>query len=110
MTVRDLMVFAIVFASFPFCFTRPYYGLLVFSWLGYMRAQDLAWGAARSFRFSFWVAILMLVGWVFFERRPFMRRDVRNYLMIVLAIWIFFSVMAKTLAGTIFFMAPVMAK
>ena len=30
MTIRDLLVFAIVFGSYPFCFTRPYYGLLVF--------------------------------------------------------------------------------
>src|SRR5262249_31167070 len=61
-------------------------------------------------RFSFWVAILMLVGWVFFERRPFMRRDKRCYLLICLAVWILLSILAKTVAGTIFFLAPVMGK
>jgi probable O-glycosylation ligase (exosortase A-associated) len=75
-----------------------------------MRAQDLAWGAARSFRFSFWVAILMLVGWVFYERRPFMRRDIRCYLLIMLAVWVFLSIMAKTVADTIYYLAPVMQK
>ncbi|MFO0981203.1 MAG: putative O-glycosylation ligase, exosortase A system-associated [Planctomycetota bacterium] len=110
MTVRDILVFAFVFGSFPFCFTRPYYGLLIFSWLGYMRAQDLAWGVARYFRFSFYVAILMLFGWLFYERRPFMRRDGRCYLLMVLAAWVFLSILAKRVDGTIYYTAPVMKK
>ncbi|MEW6742911.1 MAG: putative O-glycosylation ligase, exosortase A system-associated [Planctomycetota bacterium] len=110
MLLRDLFVFSVVFGSLPFCFTRPYYGLLVFSWLGYMRAQDLAWGPARYFRFSFYVAILMFAGWLFFEKRPFMRKDKRTLLLIALMVWIYISILLNSADGTIYFLAPVLKR
>lgn len=89
--MRDLIIFAIVFGVLPFAFVRPYYGLLLFSWLAYMRAPDLAWGPARSFRFSMIVAAVMYAGWLLFDRRPFMRANRRNLFMILLALCVTIS-------------------
>lgn len=83
--MRDVIVFAVVFAALPFALLRPYYGLLLFTWLAYMRAPDLAWGPARSFRFSLIVGCVMFLGWFLFDRRPFLLRDRRNGYMIGLA-------------------------
>ena len=62
--MRDLIVFGIVVLSLPLAFRRPFIGLLVFSWLAYMRPQDLCWGFARYMRLSFYVGLTMIAGWV----------------------------------------------
>lgn len=85
--MRDLLVMAIVLLSLPLTLRRPFVGLLVFSWLAYMRPQDLCWGFARNLRLSLFVALLMILGWFIHEqgRRPFARWDVRTRAMTLLA-------------------------
>lgn len=91
--MRDLLVFLVVMLSMPMSFQRPFIGLLVFSWLAYMRPQDLCWGFARNMRLSFYVGLAMVVGWWAFERgrRPFTVWDVRTRLMVVLTVLVALS-------------------
>lgn len=86
--MRDLVVFLVVLLTLPASFRRPFVGLLVFSWLAYMRPQDLCWGFARSMRLSFFVGLTMVVGWWANERGrvPFARWDVRSKAMLLLAV------------------------
>ncbi len=74
--MRDIIIVALTLAAVPFAFRRPFFGLMVFSWLAYMRPQNLCWGFARGTRLSFYLGLTMVFGWVFFEfgRRPFFRR------------------------------------
>jgi probable O-glycosylation ligase (exosortase A-associated) len=98
--MRDLVVFGLVMASLPFAFRRPFIGLLVFSWLAYMRPQDLCWGFARNMRLSFFVGVTMVIGWIAHENglRPFWRKDIRTMLMMVLMVLVTISLtMARTL-------------
>jgi putative inorganic carbon (HCO3(-)) transporter len=60
--MRDLIIFAGVLGMLPFCFTRPFFGLLVWSWLGYMNPHKLAWGLAFDFPFVQLAALFTLVG------------------------------------------------
>jgi probable O-glycosylation ligase (exosortase A-associated) len=78
--MRDLIVFGMVLLALPICFRRPYIGLLVFTWLAYMRPQDLCWGFARTMRFSFYVGVTMIAGYLAYEsgRRRFYRPDART--------------------------------
>ena len=84
--MRDLVVFAVVLLTLPASFRKPFVGLLVFSWLAYMRPQDLCWGFARNMRLSFFVAVAMIAGWWANERgaRPFARWDFRTAAMVLL--------------------------
>jgi probable O-glycosylation ligase (exosortase A-associated) len=84
--MRDLLVFGVVLISLPLAFRRPFFGLLLFSWLAYMRPQDLCWGFAREMRFSFFAGLTMIAGWYAHEQgvRPFARWDTRTRLMVVL--------------------------
>jgi len=81
--MRDLFVFAVVVLCLPYALRRPFIGLLLFSWLAYMRPQDLCWGFARSMRFSFFVAAAMVIGFFAHEAgvRRFTRWDIRTVLM-----------------------------
>ncbi len=90
---RDLLVFAIVMLSLPASFKRPFVGLLVFSWLAYMRPQDLCWSFARDMRMSFYVAMAMIAGWWANERgrRAFATWDVRTWLMVLLGALVLLS-------------------
>jgi probable O-glycosylation ligase (exosortase A-associated) len=91
--MRDLIVFGIVLLLLPTTIRRPFVGLLVFSWLAYMRPQDLCWGFARTMRLSFFVGVAMVAGWWAHEqgRRRFAIWDVRTGLMCALAAFVTIS-------------------
>lgn len=84
--MRDLIVFLAVMSLMPTSFQRPYIGMLLFSWLAYMRPQDLCWGFARTMRLSFFVSIAMLSGWIANEqgKRKFTHWEPRTLLMVTL--------------------------
>jgi probable O-glycosylation ligase (exosortase A-associated) len=84
--MRDIIVSLLLLGLLPACYRRPFVGLCVFTWLAFMRVQDLTWGFARGIRWSYYVAILMIAG--FFatrERRPIMM-NARTVLMIMMMI------------------------
>ena len=97
--MRDLFVSALIVGSLPTCFRRPFIGLLLFSLLAYMRIQDLTWGFARFQRWSFYVMIITLAGFILAggARHP-MLRDVRNWIMIGLMVFVGLSLVMN---GTI---------
>jgi probable O-glycosylation ligase (exosortase A-associated) len=88
--MRDFAVTGIIFGLLPLCLARPWIGVLLWSWIGYMNPHRLAWGFARTMPFASIVAIVTLVGLVFTtERRPLPRtREV--YLL--LALWALFVI------------------
>jgi probable O-glycosylation ligase (exosortase A-associated) len=73
MSYRDFVVTLTIFACLPYALIRPFFGLLLFTWLAYMRPQDLCWGFAKHIRFSLFIALFMYGGWFFFETRRFTR-------------------------------------
>ena len=50
--MRDLLVAAIVFGILPMIFKYPHYGVLLWSWIGYMNPHMLGWGFAANFPFA----------------------------------------------------------
>ena len=87
--MRDIVVSMIIVGLMPTCYRRPFVGLVVFSWLAYMRVQDLTWGFAKYQRWSYYVAILTAVGFVVSkERKRWFIKDPRCYIMIFLALWV----------------------
>lgn len=95
--MRDIIFATLIAALVPVSFRRPLVGLLTFSWLAYMRTQDLCWGFARLQRWSFLIAIVTFAG---FFSRPIERLWApvwRNYAMIALAIWVALSVTVNPL-------------
>ncbi|MFL6202852.1 MAG: putative O-glycosylation ligase, exosortase A system-associated [Thermoanaerobaculia bacterium] len=92
--MRDLVVLAIVFATLPVIVFRPFFGLLTYSWLAYMRPQDMTWGMSRWLPLSQWVAIAILVGiLVTLGRERLLVLKLQTVLLILLGLWISLTVM-----------------
>lgn len=90
--MRDLLLLAIVYASLPVIVFRPFAGLMVYSWLAYMRPQDMAWGITRMSPLSQWVAIAMVAGLVLtFGRERWVTFRLQTVLLLLLAAWISLS-------------------
>lgn len=92
MNWRDISVTLVVLGSIPYSFRQPFIGLLVFSWLAYMRVQDLCWSFARYQRFSYYVALAMFSGFFLFEKKSLFSKDARVGVMLALAGWVTISV------------------
>lgn len=94
--MRDLLVLSAVLISLPIAFWRPFWGLLTYTWLAYMRPQDIAWTIGDD-RLSLWVAGAMLLGLVLWIGRERLATfEPPTILMVVLFLWISFTV-AKAL-------------
>lgn len=67
--MRDLLISAIVFGSIPFILARPYIGILVWSWIGYMNPHRLAYGFAYDMPFAQIIALATVVA-ILFSKEP----------------------------------------
>lgn len=97
MSIRDLVVALTILSLIPVSYRRPFVGLLTFSWLAYMRVQDLAWGFAQSMRWSYYVAIVMAAGFVAQRRERWFLPDWRIYTMMVMVLWVIAGAIASDL-------------
>ena len=86
--MRDIIFTLVFFAILPACYRRPFIGVCVFSWLGYMRAQDLTWGFARKQRWSFVVSVAMIVGWLKHPRERWFDKVGRTWMMMAMCVTI----------------------
>ncbi|WP_329743204.1 putative O-glycosylation ligase, exosortase A system-associated [Dyella sp. A6] len=59
--MRDIALAMFIFGMIPFILMRPFIGLLVWSWLGYMNPNRLCFGFAVNFPWVQLVAIVTLV-------------------------------------------------
>lgn len=88
------MVFAVMVSLF-----RPFFGLLVFTWLGYFRPQNFVWASGGE-RFSYFVAIAILLGCFFNLRKEKIFIFAReNFLMILLLLAFGYSTLFSVWPG-----------
>lgn len=59
--MRDIALALFIFGTIPFILTRPYVGLLVWSWLGYMNPHRMTYGFAYGFPWVMLIAVVTLV-------------------------------------------------
>ncbi len=87
--MRGALVLLIIIGSLPFCLTRPWIGVLVFSWISYMNPHRYTWGIARSFPIAMIVALVTLFGLIATKDRARLPRDPATILIALL--WLLFG-------------------
>ncbi|MBX9794213.1 MAG: putative O-glycosylation ligase, exosortase A system-associated, partial [Burkholderiaceae bacterium] len=60
--MRDLLLAVIVFGMLPIILKRPFWGILLLAWLGYMNPHRLCFGFMLSFPVVYTVTIATLIG------------------------------------------------
>ncbi|MBK1714393.1 putative O-glycosylation ligase, exosortase A system-associated [Rubrivivax gelatinosus] len=60
--MRDIAVALVVFGLLPFVLKRPFWGILLLAWLGYMNPHRLCYGFMLSFPVVYVVALTTMIG------------------------------------------------
>ena len=89
--MRDIALTLIFFGILPFVFSRPYVGIYLWTWFGFMNPHRLTWGFAFDFPFAEIIALVTLASLFASKepkRIPWTRETV---LLIVFTLWILFT-------------------
>lgn len=62
--MRDVIVTMLVFGSLPLILRKPFFGVLVATWLGLMNPHRLCWGFATNMPFVLIVAVTLILGFL----------------------------------------------
>ncbi len=85
--MRDIFVTLVVFGSLPLILWRPFYGIIMWTWLGYMNPHRMAWGFSTTMPFAMLVALTTLIALLISKepkKIPWTRETV---LLLLFVIW-----------------------
>jgi probable O-glycosylation ligase (exosortase A-associated) len=85
--MRDIALALFVFGMIPFILMRPFVGLLVWSWLGYMNPYRLCYGFAVTFPWNMTVAVITLISLVFSKESKKIPVSSFSVLMFLFLVW-----------------------
>lgn len=99
--MRDILVTLAVFGSLPFILKRPWIGILVWTWLGFMNPHRMAWGFSTSMPFAYIVAMVTLGSMLFKKEDKRIPWERESVVLLLFVIWM--------LITTIFAVYPTLA-
>lgn len=89
--MRDIVVTLVVFGAVPLILVKPWLGVIVWSWLGYMNPHRLTWGFAYSMPFAQVTAIATLLGLLLSREKLRIPWSLPVQIMVVLNLWMAFT-------------------
>ncbi|MDP2264955.1 MAG: putative O-glycosylation ligase, exosortase A system-associated [Thiobacillus sp.] len=89
--MRDLFITGLIFSLIPFIFKRPWLGILLWSWLGYMNPHRLAWGFAYDFPFAMIVGFVTISAFLFSKEKKEMLWTRETVVLLVFVGWMLFT-------------------
>lgn len=89
--MRDIFVTAVFFGALPFIFRRPWIGILLWCWLGYMNPHRQAWGFAYDFPFAMICAIVTIMAFLFSKEKKEMIWTRETVLLLMFVGWMFIT-------------------
>ena len=88
MPLRDGVLFLIVFGSIPFILKRPWVGVLVCAWLGYMNPHRYSWGPAYNFPIVALTAAVTILAFLLSSEQKKLPNDIVVYILFALVAWV----------------------
>jgi probable O-glycosylation ligase (exosortase A-associated) len=89
--VRDLVILGIILASLPFCFRKPFFGVLMWEWIALFNPHRYAWsGLVYNFPVALAVAVPTLLGLL--SSRKFNRNVVTRESILILLLWLWMCI------------------
>ena len=85
--MRDIVLALFIFGTLPCILMRPYIGLLVWSWLGYMNPHRLCYGFAVSFPWVYMVAVVTIASLLFSRESKKVPWSAVSVLLLMFLLW-----------------------
>lgn len=85
--MRDIALALFIFGTIPYILMRPYVGLLVWSWIGYMNPHRLCYGFAVSFPWVQLIAIVTLASLMFSKESKKIPWSAVSVLLVMFLLW-----------------------
>src|SRR5690242_15092303 len=89
--MRDIAVTLIVFGSIPLILSRPWFGIIMWTWLGFMNPHRMAWGFSTTMPFAMIVAITTMFAMMLSKepkRVPWQRETI---VLLIFILWMCFT-------------------
>jgi putative inorganic carbon (hco3(-)) transporter len=88
--MRDVFLFIIIAISIPISFFRPYFGILMWTWITFFNPHRYTWGFMYNFPIAAVIAVPTLVGCLFTSQinKQFLKRET----ILLVALWIWFCI------------------
>jgi probable O-glycosylation ligase (exosortase A-associated) len=90
-SLRDLFLFGTVALLLPMILAYPYIGALAWVVFGIMNPHRLTWGPAYDFQFSFYIAVVTIVGLLFTRQHRMLKGGAPGVVLIAFTAWICFT-------------------
>lgn len=84
---RDFFVLIVVLGSLPLILSRPFLGVLMWSWLSYLNPHKLSWGFARDFPFAMLVALATLSALLLTREEKKVPANAITILLLLFILW-----------------------
>lgn len=97
--MRDIVVTLAVFGMLPFILRRPWIGILVWSWLGYMNPHRLAWGFSTTMQFALIVALTTFTAILISREKKQIPWTRETILLLLFTGWMFISTLMAAYPG-----------
>jgi probable O-glycosylation ligase (exosortase A-associated) len=85
--MRDIAVTLVVFGCLPFILRRPWFGIIVWAWLGFMNPHRLAWGFSTTMPFAMIVAVTTLVAMLLSDERKRIPWTRETVVLLCFVVW-----------------------
>jgi len=88
--MRDLLLFIIIAISIPISFFRPYFGILIWTWITFFNPHRFTWGFMYNFPVALVIAVPTLLGCLFTSsiNKKFLKWET----LLLLVLWIWFCI------------------
>lgn len=88
--MRDLLLLLIIAISIPISFFRPYYGILIWTWITFFNPHRFMWGFMYNFPVALVIAVPTLIGCLFTS--SINKRFLKWETLLLIVLWIWFCV------------------
>src|SRR5467141_3743165 len=88
--MRDLTLFIIIAISIPISFFRPYFGILIWTWITFFNPHRYTWGFMYNFPVAAVIAVPTLIGCLFTSNIN--KRILRRETLLLGGLWAWFCI------------------
>jgi probable O-glycosylation ligase (exosortase A-associated) len=100
--MRSYLLFLAIMGTIPVIFAKPYFGVLVYSWVSYMNPHRLTWGFTYSFPFAMIVAVATIGAWMISRESKKIPMTALSVLIIAYTFWVSFTTLFAILPDAAF--------